>query len=896
MLMEVSWHALTIEEVYAKLNSSTRGLSSEEASARLAKYGFNELIEVKPVSALKILVNQFKSIFVLMLIAAALISIIISVQHGLEELADSAVIIAIVVINAVIGFIQEYKSEKTLEAMRKLTAPKAKVLRDGEIKTLEARLLVPGDIVLLEEGDRIPADCRLIEAHELRTDEAILTGESTPVEKTITHLAFDTPIHDRKNMAFMATHVVSGRGKAIVVATGMRTEFGRIAEQVQMIEAEEPPLKIKLDKFAKKMAYLIMALCIAIFGLEAFRGDPLLESFMVAVALAVSAVPEGLPAITTVTLALGARNMAKKNAIVRRLASVETLGSATFICSDKTGTLTKGEMTVRQIYIGSKHIEVTGVGYEPKGTFLLNGEQYELDDGLKLILTAGALCSNAELKQVENRWTIYGDPTEAALLTVAAKAGLWKTDLESKMPRVREIPFSSERKRMTTVHKNYDGRYIVFMKGAPEVVLQLCSQRFSDGLVLPLTDEVKSKILKVNDEMASSGLRVLALAYKYIADPYTTQNIEHNMIFMGLVGMIDPPREEAINAYKLCEKAGIKVAMITGDHKLTAISVAKEIGMWKANSIALSGSDLDRMSDDELERIVENVTVYARVSPAHKSRIVKALKKKGHIVAMTGDGVNDAPALKLSDIGIAMGITGTDVTKEASDIILADDNFATIVEAIRSGRIIYDNIRKFIRFLLACNFDELFVITVATLLNLPIPLTPAMLLWINLLTDGPPAVALGIDPPDEDVMVRKPRDPKTGIFHGMLLFVIASFVLQAIGTLGSFLISFLIWGEHLNEARTLAFIQATFFELIVIWNCRSERNCFLKVKPWSNKYLLISVLACMVINAILPYIEIADILFDLEPLTLQDWALTLGFSSLGFLVLPEVFMRQVDKS
>ena len=893
--MEVQWHSLTVDEVCLKLGSSLRGLSSEEASTRLNKYGFNELRRVRQISALRIFSNQFKSIFILMLIVAALISAAMSMQHGLEELADSVVIMAIVLINAIIGFFQEYKSEKTLEAMQKLTTPKARVLRDGEIKSIEARLLVPGDIIILEEGDRIPADCRLVEAYELKTNEAVLTGESTPVEKTVEPLAQDAPIHERRNMVFMATHVVSGRGRAIVVTTGMRTEFGRIAEQVQTMEVEEPPLKVKLDRFARRVAYLVVALCIAIFSLEAFRGEPLIESFMVAVALAVSAVPEGLPAITTVTLALGARNMAKQNAIVRRLASVETLGSATFICSDKTGTLTKGEMTVRRVYTGSKHIDVTGVGYEPKGSFLLNGAPYTVDEDLKLTLTAGALCSNAELKNVDGKWLIYGDPTEAALITVAAKAGLWKADLESKMPRVREIPFSSERKRMTTVHRSPDGRCIVFMKGAPEVVLQMCSQKLSDGLTLHLTYDDKLEILKVNDEMASSGLRVLALAYKYVEDPYI-QDVEYGMVFIGLVGMIDPPRDEAIEAYRVCEKAGIRVAMITGDHKLTAISVAREIGMWKDGSVALTGIDLDKMSDEELEKVVENVTVYARVSPAHKYRIVKALKRRGHVVAMTGDGVNDAPALKLSDIGIAMGITGTDVTKEAADIVLADDNFATIVEAIRSGRVIYDNIRKFIRFLLACNFDELFVITVATLFNLPIPLTPIMLLWINLLTDGPPAVALGVDPPDEDVMERKPRSPKEGIFHGMLLFVIASFMLQAIGTLGSFLISYIIWGDHLNEARTLAFIQATFFELIVIWNCRSERNCFLKVKPWSNKYLLISVLACMAVNAVLPYIGTADILFDLEPLTPQDWALTLGFSSLGFLVLPEVFMKKNSKS
>jgi len=892
--MEVQWHSLTVDEVCLKLESSLQGLSSEEASIRLNKYGFNELRKIRRFSALRIFANQFKSVFVLMLIVAALISAVMSMQRGLGELTDSAVIMAIVLINAIIGFFQEYKSEKTLEAMQKLTTPKARVLRDGEVKSIEARLLVPGDVVILEEGDRIPADGRLIEAYELKTNEAVLTGESTPVEKTVEPLAPDAPIHERRNMVFMATYVVSGRGKAIVVTTGMRTEFGKIAEQVQMMEIEEPPLKIKLDKFAKKVAYLVVALCIAIFGLEIFRGEPLIESFMVAVALAVAAVPEGLPAITTVTLAIGAKNMAKRNAIVRRLASVETLGSATFICSDKTGTLTKGEMTVRQIYIGSKRIDVTGVGYEPKGSFLLNGAPYVVDEDLKLILTAGALCSNAELKNVDGKWSVYGDPTEAALITVAAKAGLWKADLESKMPRVREIPFSSERKRMTTVHRSLDGRYVAFMKGAPEVVLRMCSRKLSASSTPHLTYGDKLEILKVNDEMASSGLRVLALAYKYVEDPYV-QDIEYDMVFIGLVGMIDPPRDEVIEAYRVCEKAGIKVAMITGDHKLTAISVAKEIGMWKTDSVALTGDDLDKMSDEELEKIVENVTVYARVSPAHKSKIVKVLKKRGHIVAMTGDGVNDAPALKLSDIGIAMGITGTDVTKEAADIILADDNFATIVEAIRSGRVIYDNIRKFIRFLLACNLGELLVITVAMLLNLPIPLTPIMILWINLLTDGPPATALGVDPPDEDVMERKPRSPKEGIFHGMLLFVIASFIVQTIGTLSSFLISYIIWGDPLNRARTLAFIQLTFFELIVIWNCRSERNCFLKVKPWSNKYLLISVLTCMVMGAVLPYIEIARTLFNLEPLTSKDWALTLGFSSLGFLVLPEVFMRRGGK-
>ncbi|RLI25114.1 calcium-translocating P-type ATPase, SERCA-type [Candidatus Bathyarchaeota archaeon] len=888
--MEKHWHSLEIKEVYAKLGSSPRGLSSEEAEERLSKYGFNELREVRRISALQIFINQFKSLFVLILIFAAVVSVLISISHGSEEFADAIVIAAIVIINAVVGFIQEYRSEKALEAMKRLTAPKARVLRDGEVQNIPARLVVPGDIVLLEEGDRIPADCRLIEASELRTDEAVLTGESTPVEKTTMVLDPETPLHDRRNMVFMGTHVVSGRGRGIVVATGMNTEFGKIAEQVQTIEFEEPPLKVKLDKFARRMAYLIAALCIAIFGLEVFRGDPLIESFMIAVALAVSAVPEGLPAITTITLALGAKEMAGRNAIVRRLASVETLGSTTFICSDKTGTLTRGEMTVRRIYLGSKTIEVTGVGYEPKGEFLVEGKPCKIDGSLRLALTAGALCCNAELRRDGDRWNIYGDPTEAALLVAAAKAGLWRRKLESEMPRIREIPFSSERKRMTTVHKNPDGGFIAFMKGAPEIVVSLCSRRLVDGELKPLSDEDRRRILNINDEMASSGLRVLALAYRELEDP-SLKEVESDMVFIGLVGMIDPPRREAIEAYRMCEKAGIRVAMITGDHKLTAIAVAKEIGMWKPGSMALTGSDLDKMSEEELEEIVEKVTVYARVSPIHKTKIVQALKNRGHIVAMTGDGVNDAPALKMADIGIAMGITGTDVTKEAADMVLADDNFATIVEAVKMGRVIYDNIRKFIRFLLACNFDEIFVITAAALANLPVPLTPAMILWINLLTDGPPAVALGMDPPDGDVMARRPRDPKAGIFHGMLLFVTVSFILQAIGTLGSFLISYFIYGDLLNEARTLAFMQATFFELIVIWNCRSEYRCFLRFKPWTNKYLVISVLVSVVINAVLPYIPLTRTLFHLEPLTLQDWGLVLGFASLGFLVLPEVFMR-----
>ncbi|MEM2739747.1 MAG: cation-translocating P-type ATPase, partial [Candidatus Bathyarchaeia archaeon] len=712
------------------------------------------------------------------------------------------------------------------------------------------------------------------------------------------------------------------------------TEFGKIAEMVQVAEEEETPLQRKLNKFASKIAKVVIAVCILIFILEVFEVitqmhfeiEGFIQAFMSSIALAISAVPEGLPALVTIALALGAKEFAKRNAIVRRLSSAESLGAVTVICSDKTGTITKGEMTVRQIYVDRKLIEVTGVGYEPKGEFRQSDNLVKPDENIKLLLKIGALCNNASLRRNDqnNTWEIFGDPTEGALIVVAAKAGLEKEVLEKDYPRIGEIPFTSERKCMTTIHKTPDGEIYAYMKGAPEVVLEKCEYIIENGKETVLTYEKKREILKVNEGMAENALRVLAMAYRVLPvaiNRYDAKTIENGMVFVGLEGMIDPPREEAVEANKRCQKAGIKTVMITGDHKLTAIAVAKEVGIFREGDIVLTGVELDRLSDREFEEIVEKVTVYARVSPEHKLRIVNALKKKGHIVAMTGDGVNDAPAVKAADIGIAMGISGTDVTREASDLILLDDNFATIVKAVEQGRVIYDNIRKYARFLLACNFDELIVIGVFAVLGgifgsemFPIPLLPAMILWINLVTDGGPAIALATDPPDIDVMDRPPRKPEEGILHGMGAFIIASCLLQACGTILVFCLEYYIWPSHpwnfpwgidedarrltYIEATTTAFIQAAMFELFVVWNCRSERQSVWRMgrRSLQNKFFVVADLASIALTLGIAYIPITQQLFHLTALSLIDLLYVISVASWGLLVLPEVLIgRKVWK-
>lgn len=897
--MTSAYHAMDIEEVLRTLKTSREGLSSEEAQRRLQEYGYNELVERERVTLLEIFLNQFKDIFVIMLLVATAISFLIG------EIIDASTIAVIVVLNAVVGFVQEYRSEKAMEAMKQLTAPKARVMRDGKEMIIPAREVVPGDIAILEEGDRIPADGRLLEVVELKTNEAVLTGESTPVGKTTEVVDEKASIGDRKNSVFMATHVIYGRGKAVITSTGMQTEFGKIAEMVQAVEEEETPLKQKLERFAKKLGILIVVICAIIFAMELYDifilklyGEAravanIIDAFETSVALAVSAVPEGLPAVVTVSLALGARDLAKRNAIIRRLASAETLGATTVICSDKTGTLTKGEMTVRKIYVNGNTIDVTGVGYEPNGEFILNGKPMNPkdDDSLHLLLRASTLCSNAHY----DGKSILGDTTEGALIVAAAKAGMTKKDLEATYPRVHEVPFTSERKRMTTVHKTPDGKLVAYVKGAPEIILERSSHILKDGKPKKLDEKERKTILANNENMARQALRVLGVAYKELPDnaveKIDDETVERGLVFVGLTGMIDPPREEAKEANRLCQQAGIKTVMITGDHKLTAVAIAKELGMLRSDMV-LTGAELDKMSEEEFEKIVEKVTVYARVSPEHKLRIVKALKRKGHIVAMTGDGVNDAPALKQADIGVAMGITGTDVTREAADMVLADDNFATIVKAVEGGRAIYDNIRKFSFFLMRCNFDELAVIGIFALLGLKtpegkaiLPLTAGMILWINLVTDGGPALALSMDPPDKDIMKRPPRDPNEGVLHGRLASIIASFVSQFLGTAGLFYIAYFVWGRPLGEAQAIAFVQATLRELVIVWNCRSEKHNAFKVGFTSNKFLLLAVFISALGTMVIPYTG----LFGTVPLNLTDWAIVLPVSLSGFLMLPEVF-------
>jgi Ca2+-transporting ATPase len=937
--MEKAWHSEKVDDVLRGLDVTHEGLTSQEAQERLKKYGFNELVAKKRKSALMMFLGQFKDVFILLLIAAVIFSAIIgyydvltgAAEGVMEALADSIIIGAIVILVAVTGFVQEYRAEKAIEAMKKLTAPKAHVVRDGQEVIIPAKEIVPGDIIVLESGDQVAADARIIEAIELKASEAVLTGESTSVNKDVPAVKSDAAISERRNTVFTATHIVYGRGKAVVTTTGMNTEFGKIAEMVQTAQEEETPLQKKLDKFASKIAKVVVGVCVLIFLLEAFdvvisgifRVEGFIQAFLSSISLAISAVPEGLPAIVTVALALGAREFARRNALVRRLSSAEGLGAVTVICSDKTGTITKGEMTVRQIYADQKFLEVTGVGYEPKGEFKLGAEVVKPEGDAELLLRIGALCNNAQLrkKNEDNTWEIFGDPTEGALIVAAEKAALGKEKLGGIFPRVREIPFTSERKLMTTVHKTPQNKLVAYLKGAPETVLEKCTHILEDGKEVKLTEAKINKVLQANEQLASDALRVLAMAYKQLpsaSEKYEDDAIERDLVFVGLEGMIDPPRQEAIKANKTCQKAGIRTVMITGDHKLTALAVAKEVGIFREGDLVLTGIELDKLGDTEFEQEVEKVSVYARVSPEHKLRIVNGWKKRGHIVAMTGDGVNDAPAVKAADVGVSMGITGTDVTKEASDVILNDDNFATIVKAVEQGRVIYDNVRKYARFLIACNFDELFVIGTFAILGglfspelFPLPLLPAMILWINLVTDGAPAVALATDPPDVDVMDRAPRKPSEGILHGMGRFILMSFILQSIGTILVFSLEYYLFPAHpwmtngvvfseanrllsYEEATTTAFVQAAMFELLVVWNCRSEKRSVWRMgrDAFKNKFFVIAEIASIALTLGITYIPITQQLFHLTALSPTDLAYVLGVSALALFVLPEVTMNR----
>ncbi|MFW5986369.1 MAG: cation-translocating P-type ATPase, partial [Halanaerobiales bacterium] len=755
------WYTMNIDTLNEKLNTSQeKGLSSDEVSNRLQKDGYNELEKEEGTTLWDRIIAQISDFLVIILIAAAVVSGL------LGEIVDAIVIIGIVIVNAVLGVIQESRAERALEALQEMSAPEVDVIRNGQNTTIPSRELVRGDVVLLRAGDFVPADVRLVEVSNLKVDESSLTGESVPVDKQADAiLEPDTPLGDRSNSAFMGTVVNYGRGKGLVVDTGMDTELGKIAGMIESYEEEKTPLQQKLESLGKWLGLTVLAICALVFVLGTLRGQNVLEVFLTSVSLAVAAIPEGLPAVVTIVLALGMQRMVKRHAIVRKLLAVETLGTTTVICSDKTGTLTQNEMTVIGAYADGEEIEVTGSGYNPVGDFRIDNKSVDLKKlpGLNLLLTIGILCNDARLSRKENTWQIMGDPTEGALVVAAEKAGNTQSKLEELYPRVDELPFDSRRKRMTTINKyeSGDSPYTAMVKGAPDVILNLATY-YQEGVeVKPLTEEKKKEILNINSEMAGNALRVLAGAYRPIAEIPSedkSEEIEDRLIFVGLYGMIDPPREEVKDAVGLCQKAGIKTKLITGDYADTALAVAKELEITGPEGIALTGTELEKMSDEELTDRVEEVDVYARVSPEHKVRIVEALKTKGHITAMTGDGVNDALALKRADIGVAMGITGTDVAKETAEMVLTDDNFASIVSAVEEGRVIYSNIRKFVYFLLSCNVGEIFLILFSMLLGWPIPLVPVQILWVNLVTDAFPALALGMEEGEPHIMDIPPRD------------------------------------------------------------------------------------------------------------------------------------------
>lgn len=917
-------HQCSSEAVLKDYNSSEEGINQKEAENRLEKYGKNEIEREEGVSPIKMFLEQFNDPLVLLLVGAMVISFFIAHHHH-EPFYDSTMIFIIVMANAVIGFVQEYRAEQSLEALKEMLEPTAVVIRNGHKKEIRAEEVVPGDMVSLQAGDRVPADARLIDSSNLETQEAPLTGESTPVRKSADNtFPANTPIGDRMNMVFMGTTVTKGVGKAVVSDTGMDTEFGSIASEVQRVEREETPLMRRIGAFGKKLTILIIIITIAAVITEYIQLSRLplftpveaaIRSFMVAVGLAISAVPEGLPAVVTITLALGMRTMARKNAIIRKLSSVETLGSTTVICSDKTGTMTRNEMTVKEAYVNGKTIEVTGSGYRPEGEFHIKDSSSSGDDGktvipeaperrdkaLNHLLRIFALCNNAEIryKKEEDKWTLIGDPTEGALTTFGQKGGMEREKLSSEYPRIHENPFDSTRKMMSTVHKNPKEETIAYVKGAPEAVLSQSTHIYQNGEVEELTSEKRNEILNKVKSMTENALRVLAAAYKPIEDDieYKVENVEEKLIFVGVAGMIDPPRENVAEAIENCRNAGIEVKMVTGDHLSTAKAIAKEIGLIEEESpdekVAMTGRKVGELNDKEMREAVKKIKVFARVSPQDKVKIAKALKENGEIVAMTGDGVNDAPAVKRGDIGVSMGIKGTQVTREASDMVLADDDFSTIVTAVREGRGIYGNIRKFLRYLLESNFDEILLIGIVAFLPFytELPLLPLQILWINLATDGVPATALAFDTYEKGLMTRKPRDPNEHLLYGMTLFVTVGAIMQFLGSFLLFHFGLQIW--EYKVVNTMVLCEAIWFELFSVWNCRSEKHSVWVrgMENFKNVWFVIGVLINFPLTAAIVYFPPLQLAFHTTALSAYQWFISLGIGAIGLFLLPEIFMK-----
>ncbi|HZK25816.1 MAG TPA: calcium-translocating P-type ATPase, SERCA-type [Oscillospiraceae bacterium] len=890
---KLPWSQLPTAELEQHFQvDALKGLSSSEAAQRLKENGHNSLAEKKKVPLLVIFLWQFRDFMVLVLLGATLLSAL------LGEYSDAVVIIGVVLLNAILGFIQEYRAEQSLEALRELTAPTAKTLRDGVRYEIPAEELVPGDIVLLEAGDRIPADIRLCEVRQLLVNEASLTGESEPVTKISDPLSEEvTVLGERFNMVFMGTMAVGGHASGVVVATGMATEMGRVAHLIQDAENEDTPLQRRLEQLGRYLVIGCLLICALVVVMGVAQGLPAYNMLMAGISLAVAAIPEGLPAVVTIALAIGVQRMVRKNAVVRRLPAVETLGCATIICSDKTGTLTQNKMNVQEIWAGGRHYRVAGEGYSPQGQFLSGTRQIKpgKDAGLMLTLTASVLCNNAQLLKGNMEiqplwrgktasWEIQGDPTEGALVVAGARAGLWREDLERSMQRLGEIPFDGARKRMSVLYSGTVGQ-ILYVKGAPEVIMDKCSQIFYHGRVVEFSHSLRQEVMQQNETMAALALRNLAVAYRPLTNTQTvSEELENKLIFVGILGMIDPPRPEVLGAIQKCSAAGIKTVMITGDHKTTAMAIARKLHLLPLQGQVLTGRELDELNDKELEKAVTNTYVYARVAPEHKLRIVRALKRRGHIVAMTGDGVNDAPAVKEADIGIAMGKSGTDVTKEAAALVLTDDNFTTIVSAVEEGRGIYDNIRKFIRFLLACNTGEILTMLVAMLVGLPIPLKAIQILWINLVTDGLPAMALGVDPVDSDVMARLPRSPRESIFaRGLWQKIVGRGTVIGLTTILIFAWA-LQQGWELDEARTMAFTTLIITQMVYVFDCRSEQRSMLQIPLFSNTWLVAAVASSMGLLLAVLYHPLLTAIFLTRPLQSEQWIIILTACFLPVLI------------
>ena len=874
-----------------------KGLTDKEAKRKLEKHGPNLLSERKKISPFKILFEQFTDLMVIILIISTIVS------GFMGEMTEAITIIAIVIVNAILGFAQEFKTEKTMEALKSLAAPTAKVIRNEQQVSIPAEEIVPGDVLIIETGDRIPADAAIIECKSLQVDESLLTGESVPVDKSSFNISKKTlDPFDKKASVYMGTTVTNGRARAIVFATGMQTEMGHIADMIQNIEEDETPLQRRLDNLGKFIAIGCLAICAIVSLTGVIRGEKLFNMLLSGISLAVAAVPEGLPAIVTISLALGVQRMLKRNALIRKLPAVETLGCASVICSDKTGTLTENKMTVRKIYAAGYQLNVTGSGYNTDGDFIAENSRSSdplKQEAVRLALEIGALCNNSVIERpaegkgldkikalVKKQETlkISGDPTEIALTIAAAKAGITQDNLCHRYQRLDELPFDSDRKCMSVVCRTDKGEVLVLTKGAPDFIIDKCTRILSAKGVIRLDDATKRTIGKINDGMAGNALRVMGLAYrkletgKYSKD---SGNLEKDLIFVGLMGMIDPPRKEAIDAVQKCKLAGVKPVMITGDHKLTATAIAKELNIYCDGDMVLTGPEMEKMDDSDLEKVADNVSVYARVSPKHKLMIVRVLKKLGHIVAMTGDGVNDAPAVKEADIGVSMGITGTDVTKEASAMILLDDNFATIVAAVEEGRVIYNNIRKFIRYMLSCNLGEVLTMFLGMLIWLPIPLLPIQILWVNLVTDGLPAIALGLDPPERDIMMKPPRGAKENIFsQGLLKLILIRGTIIGLSTLGVF-VSILYFTNNVELSRTGAFMTLVITQLIHVFECKSESRNLFEISLFDNIPLVLAVLCSLAMILAVVYIPTLQKIFETVPLGFTEWSMVIGFSMFG---------------